>query len=129
MSHHFVLVQVVHVLSPSFNGLLEGTGRVPARFYRGKPSKTRILSFANDIIKVELGSEIPFEVVSVLAANIVCMKGKDRLVWRHPGGPRVEELHGKIELSSGRKGDERFKFESHVVLTMFLIESIWKPRC
>ena len=67
-------------------------------FCRAEPSETGILSLANGIVQVELNSEVPLAVVGVLTIDVVCVECEERLIWGHMGRPRIEKLHGEIEL-------------------------------
>ena len=95
LPYPIVLAHVFHDLSPSLSRIVGGLDG------SAEPSKGRALNLARDIVKVELGGEIPFTVVGIVTTDIVSMECEKCLIWRHSGCPRVEKLHGEIELVGG----------------------------
>jgi hypothetical protein len=60
--------------------------------------EARVLYLAYGVVEVKLGGKVPSAVVGVWTTNVVCVNGKEGIVWRHPRCPTVEKLHQKIEL-------------------------------
>ena len=49
----------------------------------------RRIGESDRVVEVKMGRKVPFAVVGIVATNIVGMKGKESLIWRHAGGSRV----------------------------------------
>jgi len=43
--------------------------------------KARALCLADGIVKVELGSKIPFAIVGIVTANVISMETEQCLIW------------------------------------------------
>jgi len=84
LSQAVILGHVVHGLTPP----LERGVKRPVWTYLGlldrlEPFDTWVLDLSYSVIKVELCGEIPFAIVCVWAADIVCMESEESLVGGH----------------------------------------------
>ena len=82
LAQTIVLGHVVHCLSPAIHGHLQTLLVCVAVFpFRGlEPLQARILDVTDCVIEIQLGGEVPFSVICVFAAYVVCMQGQQGLV-------------------------------------------------
>jgi hypothetical protein len=120
-----ILAHVVHSIAPSLLRAVEGLRSFGASFDTLKALKARVIRLPDSVVKVELGGKVPFAVISMLAADVISVKGQKGLVGGHAGSSRVEKLHCEVKLGCGY---QRSSIDVHEMShTMLRIESLWNP--
>jgi hypothetical protein len=99
LAETIVLAHVVHGITPAIESAVEGLcAFVLGALDTFQALKPGVLGMADGVVKIELGSKVPFPVVGMQTADVIRMHGEQCLIRSHAGGSRVEQLHRKVKL-------------------------------